>query len=183
VAIVISHTFPAVTVRPFGRLPDGTRVDLYSLVGERIVLHVITYGGIIPSLELPDRYGITSDVVLGHDSLYIWSASPISSPDGAGVIFTRTSPAGKEHYPGTVGLRYEATTDAPIVNLTKIRTSAVAARRARAARARSRVRSLRGPLSRNTALPRRAQSRALPPMELRPRERYRSITRWEFTTD
>ena len=64
----------------------------------------------------------------------VWAAAPIRSGDAAGVAFTRTSPAGEEHYPGTlhvsvsylvapdgvVVLRYEATTDAPtIVNLTQ----------------------------------------------------------------
>jgi aldose 1-epimerase len=63
-----------------------------------------------------------------------WDASPVTSPDGAGVTFSRTSPAGEENYPGTltcsvtyllvapgtVELRYDAVTDAPtIVNLTQ----------------------------------------------------------------
>jgi aldose 1-epimerase len=63
-----------------------------------------------------------------------WTATTITSTDGAGIRFTRTSPAGEEHYPGTltcsvtylvtatgtVELRYDAVTDAPtIVNLTQ----------------------------------------------------------------
>jgi len=63
-----------------------------------------------------------------------WVGRPSSRGDAAGVTFERTSPAGEEHYPGTlrvsvsyfvtpdatVIVEYEATTDAPtIVNLTQ----------------------------------------------------------------
>jgi aldose 1-epimerase len=65
---------------------------------------------------------------------HLWVAAPINGRDGVGVRFERTSPAGEEHYPGTltvavtylvtsgniVALQYEAETDAPtIVNLTQ----------------------------------------------------------------
>jgi aldose 1-epimerase len=178
---------PAVTVRPFGTLPDGRHVDLYSITADNIELHAMTYGGIITSLKVPDRYGEPGEVVLGHRGVepYLrnapyfgaiigryanriangrfllggsehqlahndgpnhlhggrrgfdqqhWDASPVTTPDGAGVTFSRTSPAGEEGYPGTltcsvtyllitpgsVELRYDAVTDAPtIVNLTQ----------------------------------------------------------------
>lgn len=175
------------TVRPFGTLPDGRHVDLYSITADGIELHAMTYGGIITSLKVPDRYGEPGEVVLGHSGLepylrnapYLgaiigryanriangrfvlggseyqlvqndgpnhlhggrkgfdqqhWDASPMTSADRAGVTFSRTSPAGEEHYPGTmtcsvtylliapgsVELRYDVITDAPtIVNLTQ----------------------------------------------------------------
>jgi aldose 1-epimerase len=183
----IISTSPAVTARPFGTLPDGRPVDLYSVTSDGIELHAMNYGGIITSLRVPDRYGASGEVILGFSSLepYLrnqpyfgaivgryanriasgrfvldgvehqlalndgpnhlhgglrgfdqqhWSAAPVTTNEGAGVRFTRTSPDGEEHYPGeltchvtylltspaTVELRYEAVTDAPtIVNLTQ----------------------------------------------------------------
>jgi aldose 1-epimerase len=54
----------------FGALPDGTAVDLYTLTNAGgVEARVITYGGIIVSLKVPDRTGKLDDVVLGMDSL------------------------------------------------------------------------------------------------------------------
>jgi aldose 1-epimerase len=54
----------------FGLLPDGTEVEVISLVGAgRLRLRFITFGGIIISLEAPDRDGKLADVTLGYDSL------------------------------------------------------------------------------------------------------------------
>jgi aldose 1-epimerase len=54
----------------FGTLPDGTAVDLYTLTNAGgVEARVITYGGIIVSLKVPDRAGKLDDVVLGMDSL------------------------------------------------------------------------------------------------------------------
>ena len=55
---------------PFGALPDGTRIDLFTLTNARgTEARVITYGGIIVSLRTADRQGTCADVVLGHDTL------------------------------------------------------------------------------------------------------------------
>jgi aldose 1-epimerase len=54
----------------YGRLPDGTGVDRYSLSTSRgIGAEMITYGGILTSLTLPDRRGRTANVNLGFDTL------------------------------------------------------------------------------------------------------------------
>jgi aldose 1-epimerase len=53
----------------FGKTPDGTPVELYVLSNGRITAKVITYGGIITELHVPDRQGKTADVVLGFDTL------------------------------------------------------------------------------------------------------------------
>lgn len=53
----------------FGKTPDGTPVELYTLSNGRITAKVITYGGIITELHVPDRQGKTADVVLGFDTL------------------------------------------------------------------------------------------------------------------
>jgi len=54
----------------FGILPGGDTVVRYTLTnasGMRV--RVLNYGGIIQSLEVPDRQGNLADVVLGFDSL------------------------------------------------------------------------------------------------------------------
>jgi aldose 1-epimerase len=53
----------------FGKTPDGTPVELYVLSNGRITAKVITYGGIVTELHVPDRQGKTADVVLGFDTL------------------------------------------------------------------------------------------------------------------
>jgi aldose 1-epimerase len=54
----------------FGKLPDGTPVDLYTLTNASgIEMKVITYGGIVISLKTPDRNGKLEDIVLGYDNL------------------------------------------------------------------------------------------------------------------
>ena len=55
---------------PFGHTPEGQAVDLYTLSnasGMRVA--IMNYGGIVVSLEVPDRDGKLADVVLGFDSL------------------------------------------------------------------------------------------------------------------
>lgn len=59
-----------VTVEPFGKLSDGTPISLYTMRNSKgIVMRVMNYGGIIVSLEVPDRDGNLVDVLLGYDSL------------------------------------------------------------------------------------------------------------------
>lgn len=55
---------------PFGALPDGEPVEVFTLVNAHgLELRAITYGGIIVSLRTPDRAGRLADIVLGFDSL------------------------------------------------------------------------------------------------------------------
>jgi aldose 1-epimerase len=58
-----------VTKQGFGKTPDGTAVDIYTIKDGAIEARIITYGGIIQSLKVPDRNGNAADVVLGFDSL------------------------------------------------------------------------------------------------------------------
>src|SRR5580765_7431578 len=59
-----------VTRAPFGKTRDGHAVELYTLTNAHgVEMHVITYGGIITSLKVPDRAGHIDDVVLGFDTL------------------------------------------------------------------------------------------------------------------
>jgi aldose 1-epimerase len=58
------------SVREFGRLPDGTEVQAWTLVNNLgLLLEVITYGGIVTRLLAPDREGLVADVVLGFNTL------------------------------------------------------------------------------------------------------------------
>lgn len=60
---------PRVERRPFGRLADGTAVEIYTLRNRRGVEAEITnYGGAVVSLRVPDARGRVADVVLGYDS-------------------------------------------------------------------------------------------------------------------
>ena len=55
---------------PFGKLPDGTQVSLFSLTNASgMKMTVMNYGGIITSLTAPDKNGNFEDIVLGYDSL------------------------------------------------------------------------------------------------------------------
>jgi len=59
-----------VTRAPFGKLPDGRSVELFTLTNAHgIEARVMTYGGIITVLRTPDRAGHFDDIVLGYDSL------------------------------------------------------------------------------------------------------------------
>lgn len=59
-----------ITVAPYGKLSDGSDISLYTMAnGKGATMRVINYGGIIVSLEVPDRDGNPVDVVLGYDSL------------------------------------------------------------------------------------------------------------------
>ena len=58
------------TRAPFGKMPDGTEIEAFTLKNTSgIEVRVITYGGIITSLRVPDRAGALADVVLGFDTL------------------------------------------------------------------------------------------------------------------
>ncbi len=53
----------------FGRMPDGTQVDKLTLRDGAFSCEIITYGGAVRSLVVPDRNGDPVDVVLGFDTL------------------------------------------------------------------------------------------------------------------
>jgi aldose 1-epimerase len=54
----------------FGQIPDGTPVDLFVLTNAAgVKVKIMTYGGIVTELHVPDRDGKLVDVVLGYDDL------------------------------------------------------------------------------------------------------------------
>jgi aldose 1-epimerase len=50
---------------PYGTLPDGTPVERFTLRAGGLVARILTYGGIVASLDAPDREGRLANVVLG----------------------------------------------------------------------------------------------------------------------
>jgi aldose 1-epimerase len=54
----------------FGKTPDGTSVEVFTLTNKQgVKLRAMTYGAIVVSLETPDREGKNADIVLGYNSL------------------------------------------------------------------------------------------------------------------
>lgn len=54
----------------FGETADGAEVESYVLKNENgMEVEIITYGGIINSLKVPNNENLSEDVVLGYDSL------------------------------------------------------------------------------------------------------------------
>lgn len=54
----------------FGRLADGTAVDIYTLRNASgLEARIMTYGATLVSLKTPDRRGAVADVTLGFDDL------------------------------------------------------------------------------------------------------------------
>jgi aldose 1-epimerase len=61
---------PSVKMQPYGKMPDGTPIDLYTLTNvSGMKAGIITYGGTVVSLTTPDKKGKLADVVLGMDTL------------------------------------------------------------------------------------------------------------------
>ena len=59
-----------VTREAFGLLPDNREASCYTAINSGgLILKVSDYGGIIQSIQVPDKNGELADVVLGFDSL------------------------------------------------------------------------------------------------------------------
>ncbi|MGC0332201.1 aldose 1-epimerase [Streptomyces sp. SAI-170] len=69
----------------FGKLADGTEVHSWSLENGGTRLKVLSYGGIVQSLEIPDRRGRYANVSLGFDNL----ADYVSSSPYFGALIGR----------------------------------------------------------------------------------------------
>ncbi|WP_067666293.1 aldose epimerase family protein [Nocardia miyunensis] len=81
-------TPPTISSEPFGQV-GGTAVDRYTLTsGHGMRVRILTYGGIVQSIEVPDKSGRTDDVVLGFPTL-----------DG----YLANNGSGKPYFGATVG--------------------------------------------------------------------------------
>jgi aldose 1-epimerase len=89
--VVCSTTLEAttnVTKQPFGKMPDGTPIDVFTLTEWPMEARIITYGGILVSLKVPDRSGKPDDVVLGFDTLdqYVTVSNSKGNPFFGAII-------------------------------------------------------------------------------------------------
>jgi aldose 1-epimerase len=65
-----SGTSGVILKAPFGQTTDGTPVEIYTLRNSKgMEARILTYGGIVQSLRVPDKEGNPGDVVLGYDDL------------------------------------------------------------------------------------------------------------------
>ena len=71
-----------VTTQPYGEMPGGTAVEVYTLRDDPYEAQIATYGGILISLKAPDRHGKIADVLLGFDDLAGYVAN-FNSPASA----------------------------------------------------------------------------------------------------
>ncbi|MDT9699598.1 aldose epimerase family protein [Streptomyces sp. P17] len=60
----------------FGTLSDGTAVHRWTLERAGVRVRVLTYGGVVQSVKVPDREGVPGNVVLGFAELDGYPAHP-----------------------------------------------------------------------------------------------------------
>src|SRR5215831_5922161 len=58
-----------VTRQSFGKTPDGTAVEIFTLTHGTHEARIATYGGVLVSFKTPDRNGKVADVLLGFDDV------------------------------------------------------------------------------------------------------------------
>ena len=61
-----------ITKKQFGIADDGTVVDIYTLSNGVAEVSIITYGGAIQSIKVPNNAGKLVDVCCGYDTLYAY---------------------------------------------------------------------------------------------------------------
>ncbi len=65
-----TNTIGTITMATFGYTPARTPVEIYTLRNSRgMEARILTYGGIVQTLKVPDKNGNLDDVVLGYDNL------------------------------------------------------------------------------------------------------------------
>ncbi|HTQ20240.1 aldose epimerase family protein [Mycobacterium sp.] len=80
---------PSITTEPFGEV-GGTPVSRYTLSsGHGMRVRILTYGGIIQSIEVPDRTGHVDNVVLGFPTLIGYLNNTGSAKTYFGAIIGR----------------------------------------------------------------------------------------------
>jgi aldose 1-epimerase len=88
-ATIVAEMQGQVTKQPFGKTPDGTAVEIYTLKSGAIEVRVVTYGGIVQSIKAPDKNAKSADIVLGFDTLDGYTSGPKPNPAFFGAIIGR----------------------------------------------------------------------------------------------
>lgn len=73
------HAATKISMADFGKTPDGTPVQIFTLTNAHgLEARICTYGGAVVSLKTPDRSGQMGDIVQGFDTLegYLNTAQP-----------------------------------------------------------------------------------------------------------
>ncbi|WP_213879262.1 aldose epimerase family protein [Pseudomonas sp. dw_358] len=61
----------------FGKLADGTAIEKITLTNSHgMQASILTWGGVLQSLQVPDKHGKTADVVLGFDDIQGYRDNP-----------------------------------------------------------------------------------------------------------
>ena len=82
------------TTEIFGKTADGTEdVTLYRITGGGITADILSYGGIICRLLVPDKNGVVADVVLGQDTMEGYGGRGASAGAFIGRVANRISGA------------------------------------------------------------------------------------------
>jgi aldose 1-epimerase len=69
-SVGFSQALPTVTSASFGKTANGTPVTAYTLTNSKgFRAKVITYGGVLASLEVPDRDGKLANIVRSYDTV------------------------------------------------------------------------------------------------------------------
>jgi aldose 1-epimerase len=68
---------PSISKEPFGTA-GGKAVERYTLVNGDLRVRILTYGGILQTVETPDRHGRRANITLGFATLdgYVSSGNP-----------------------------------------------------------------------------------------------------------
>jgi aldose 1-epimerase len=66
--VTIPDLGPTISGEPFGEL-NGQRVERYTLTNARARVRILTYGGIVQTIEVPDKGDQSANVALGYASL------------------------------------------------------------------------------------------------------------------
>lgn len=65
-----------ITKSLFGKLSDGRQADLFTLSNDnKVTVKITNYGGIVTSIETPDKNGEIADIALGFDKLETYLSS------------------------------------------------------------------------------------------------------------
>ena len=108
----------SVSKETYGKLPDGTEIDQYTLCNPNgLRVKIITYGAIMTAVEMPDRNGKLENITLYRDSLADYMETEGRQADHA-LLRRHGRPLRQPHrqgpiHPGRQGIHSWPSTTAP----------------------------------------------------------------------